>query len=38
MEKRRPIYESLATLRIATDNRKPAEVAAEIASAIGVTS
>ena len=38
MEKRRPIYESLATLRIATDNRKPAEVAAEIASAIGVIS
>jgi shikimate kinase len=38
MEKRRPIYESLATLRIATDNRKPAEVAAEIASAIGVSS
>ena len=37
MEKRRPIYESLATLRIATDNRKPAEVAAEIASAIGVS-
>jgi len=38
MEKRRPIYESLATLRIATDNRKPAEVAAEIAAAIGVVS
>jgi shikimate kinase len=38
MEKRRPIYESLATLRIATDNRKPAEVAAEIAAAIGVIS
>jgi shikimate kinase len=37
MEKRRPIYESLSTLRIATDNRKPAEVAAEIASAIGVS-
>ena len=37
MEKRRPIYESLATLRIATDNRKPSEVAAEIASAIGVS-
>lgn len=38
MEKRRPIYESLATLRIATDNRKPAEVAAEIAAAMGVVS
>jgi len=38
MEKRRPIYESLATLRIATDNRKPAEVAAEIAAAIGAVS
>ena len=36
MEKRRPIYESLATMRVATDNRKPAEVAQEIANAIGV--
>lgn len=35
MEKRRPIYESLATLKVATDNRKPAEVAQEIASSIG---
>lgn len=38
MEKRRPIYESLATLKVATDNRKPAEVAAEIASLIGSSS
>jgi len=35
MEKRRPIYESLATFTIATDNRKPAEVAQEIATSIG---
>jgi len=35
MEKRRPIYESLATFKIATDNRKPAEVAQEIATSIG---
>jgi shikimate kinase len=35
MEKRRPIYESLATFKIATDNRKPAEVAQEIATLIG---
>jgi shikimate kinase len=35
MEKRRPIYESLATFKIATDNRKPAEVAQEIAASIG---
>ena len=35
MEKRRPIYESLATFKVATDNRKPAEVAQEIASSIG---
>ena len=30
MEKRRPIYESLATLTISTDNKKPDEVATEI--------
>ena len=30
MEKRRPIYESLATLTISTDNKKPDEVASEI--------
>ncbi len=35
MEKRRPIYESLATIKVATDNRKPAEVAQEIATSIG---
>ena len=35
MEKRRPIYESLATFKIATDNRKPGEVAQEIATSIG---
>jgi len=38
MEKRRPIYESLATMKVATDNRKPAEVAQEIADAIGSAS
>jgi shikimate kinase len=31
MEKRRPIYEALATHSFNTDNRKPAEVAREIA-------
>ena len=35
MEKRRPIYEGLATRRFNTDNRKPAEVAREIADVIG---
>jgi hypothetical protein len=35
MEKRRPIYEGLATRSFNTDNRKPAEVAREIADAIG---
>jgi len=30
MENRRPIYESLATITVNTDNRKPAEVAEEI--------
>jgi shikimate kinase len=35
MEKRRPIYESLATRSFNTDNRKPAEVAREIADAFG---
>lgn len=38
MEKRRPIYESLATMKVATDNRKPADVAQEIADAIGSAS
>ena len=31
METRRPIYESLATITVNTDNRKPAEVAQELA-------
>jgi shikimate kinase len=35
MEKRRGIYEALATLSFNTDNRKPAEVAREIADVIG---
>ena len=35
MEKRRGIYESLATRSFNTDNRKPAEVAREIADVIG---
>ena len=30
MQVRRPIYESLATIKVNTDNRKPAEVAEEI--------
>ena len=34
MEKRRPIYESLATLTISTDNKKPDEVATEIIETI----
>jgi shikimate kinase len=35
MEKRRPIYESLATRSFNTDNRKPTEVAREIAESFG---
>ena len=35
MEKRRPIYEALATYSFNTDNRKPAEVAREIADTFG---
>ena len=35
MEKRRPIYEGLATRSFNTDNRKPAEVAREIADVMG---
>ena len=35
MEKRRPIYEALATHSFNTDNRKPAEVAREIADTFG---
>jgi shikimate kinase len=36
MEVRRPIYESLSTMQIATDNRKPVEVAQEIIAALGI--
>lgn len=32
MEERRPVYERLATLRVDTDGRTPAQVAAEIAA------
>ena len=35
MEVRRPIYEGLAGFKVNTDNRKPAEVAAEIAGFLG---
>ncbi|WP_214107052.1 shikimate kinase [Acrocarpospora catenulata] len=35
MEERRPIYENLATLAVATDDREPEEVAEEIALALG---
>jgi shikimate kinase len=34
MEKRRPIYESLATITVNTDNKKPDQVADEIIEAI----
>jgi shikimate kinase len=34
MEKRRPIYESLATMSVSTDNKKPDQVADEIIEAI----
>ena len=34
MEVRRPIYERLAGRKVSTDNRKPNEVAAEIAKAV----
>ena len=36
MEKRRPIYEALASHRIVTDHKKAAEVALEIADLVGV--
>jgi shikimate kinase len=36
MEVRRPIYEGLARYTVNTDNRKPAEVAAQIAEFLGV--
>ena len=35
MAVRKPIYEGLATIQVVTDNRKPLEVAREIATAIG---
>lgn len=35
MEERRPIYESLATIKVVTDNRDPADIAAEIAKELG---
>ncbi len=35
MEVRRPIYEGLASFKVNTDNRKPAEVAADIAGFLG---
>ena len=35
MEVRRPIYEGLASFKVNTDNRQPAEVAAEIAGFLG---
>ncbi len=38
MEVRRPIYEGLASFKVNTDNRKPAEVAAEIAGFLGAVS
>jgi shikimate kinase len=34
MEKRREVYESLATRTVSTDNRKPNEVAHEIAQGV----
>lgn len=37
MEKRRPIYEALATFRISTDNKKASEVALEIAQLAGAS-
>ena len=36
MEERRPIYERLATTRISTDNKKPLQVAQEIAQALKI--
>jgi shikimate kinase len=35
LEQREPIYRACATLEVDTDNRDPAELAAEIASALG---
>ena len=36
MESREPIYSSLATFSVSTDNKKPAAVASEIAGLLGV--
>ena len=36
MEQRRPIYERLATTKISTDNKKPLQVAQEIAQALKI--
>jgi shikimate kinase len=36
MSDRRPIYQSLATLEVDTDNKKPDEVAAQILEKIGL--
>jgi shikimate kinase len=36
MEKRRPVYESLATHTLSTDDQKPQEVALKIAEILGV--
>lgn len=38
MERRRPVYERLATLQVDTDGRRPRQVAAIIAAALGSTS
>jgi shikimate kinase len=38
MEKRRPIYEELADFTVSTDNKKPNEVAHEIALLLGILS
>lgn len=35
MEERRPIYERLATIRVSTDGRDPADIAAEIVKGLG---
>ncbi|WP_291382149.1 shikimate kinase [Demequina sp.] len=34
MNERRPVYERLATVTVLTDNRKPSQIAAEIAQAV----
>ena len=37
MERRRPVYERLATIRVDTDGRRPRQIAAIIAAALGAT-